>query len=120
MRLLMISSLHQTFKKIWYSLHMATKHEHSTHLDLMVEHPKQYNVFLLNDDYTSMDFVVDILMKLFRKNVHEAHKIMMEVHQKERGLCGVYPYEVAETKVYQVSSLARESGFPLKATLEEA
>lgn len=99
---------------------MATKHEHSTQLDMIVEHPKQYNVFLLNDDYTSMDFVVDILMKLFRKNFQEAHQIMIEVHQKGRGLCGVYSYEVAETKVHQVSILARENGFPLKAIMEEA
>lgn len=99
---------------------MATKHEHSTSVDLILEHPRQYNVFLLNDDYTSMDFVVEILMKFFRKNVQEAHTIMLEVHQKGRGLCGVYPYEVAETKVHQVSSLARENGFPLKAVMEEA
>lgn len=99
---------------------MATKHEHATQLDMIVEHPKQYNVFLLNDDYTSMDFVVDILMKLFRKNFQDAHRIMIEVHQNGRGLCGVYPYEVAETKVHQVSILARENGFPLKAIMEEA
>lgn len=99
---------------------MATKHEHSTQLDLILEHPKQYNVFLLNDDYTSMDFVVDVLMKLFRHNFQDAHRIMIEVHQKGRGLCGAYPYEVAETKIHQVSSLARENGFPLKAIMEEA
>lgn len=99
---------------------MATQHEHLTHLDLAVEHPKQYNVFLLNDDYTSMDFVVEILMNIFRRNVYDAHKIMMEVHQKGRGLCGVYPYEIAETKVHQVSTAARENQFPLKAQMEEA
>lgn len=99
---------------------MATKHEHSTQLTILVEHPKQYNVFLLNDDYTSMDFVVDILMKLFRRNFQEAHAIMIEVHRNGRGLCGVYPYEVAETKVHQVGILARENGFPLKAVMEEA
>ncbi|MDD2838360.1 MAG: ATP-dependent Clp protease adaptor ClpS [Sulfuricurvum sp.] len=99
---------------------MATKHEHSTDLDITVGHPKQYNVFLLNDDYTSMDFVVDILIKIFRRNFQDAHRIMIEVHQKGRGLCGVYPFEVAETKVHQVSSTARENGFPLKAIMEEA
>jgi len=99
---------------------MATKHEHSTDLDIALGHPKQYNVFLLNDDYTSMDFVVDVLMKIFRRNFHDAHRIMIEVHQKGRGLCGVYPYEIAETKVQQVSSTARENGFPLKAMMEEA
>ncbi|MBD3809815.1 MAG: ATP-dependent Clp protease adaptor ClpS [Sulfuricurvum sp.] len=99
---------------------MATQHEHSTFSDLMVEHPKQYNVFLLNDDYTSMDFVVEILMKIFRRNVQDAYAIMMEVHQKGRGLCGVYPYEIAETKVHQVRIAARENKFPLKAQMEEA
>jgi ATP-dependent Clp protease adaptor protein ClpS len=74
---------------------------------------------LLNDDYTSMDFVVDILMKIFRKSFHEAHIIMLEVHEKGRGLCGIYPYEIAETKVFQVGVEARENGFPLKAILEE-
>jgi len=99
---------------------MATQNEHSVQLENILEHPKQYKVFLLNDDYTSMDFVVEILMKLFRKNFHDAHRIMIEVHQNGRGLCGVYPYEVAETKVHQVSILARENGFPLKAIMEEA
>lgn len=112
--------MRQKFKKIRYSSNMATKHDYSTEVEITVEHPRQYNVFLLNDDYTSMDFVVDVLMKLFRKNVHEAHRIMLEVHQNGRGLCGVYTYEVAETKVHQVSALARENGFPLKAIMEEA
>jgi ATP-dependent Clp protease adaptor protein ClpS len=99
---------------------MATKHEHAVEHELSLAHPKQYNVFLLNDDYTSMDFVVDILMGIFRRDAHSAHAIMIEVHQKGRGLCGVYPYEIAETKVHQVGSLARENGFPLKAIMEEA
>ncbi|MBU1641892.1 ATP-dependent Clp protease adapter ClpS [bacterium] len=82
--------------------------------------PKQYVVFLLNDDYTSMDFVIDVLMNIFHKNYQEAEQIMLDVHKKERGVCGVYTYEVAETKVMQVSKLAREQGYPLKATMEEA
>ncbi|MGD9969192.1 MAG: ATP-dependent Clp protease adaptor ClpS [Sulfuricurvum sp.] len=99
---------------------MATKHDYQNDTDLTVSLPKQYKVYLLNDDYTSMDFVVNILIRVFRKNFEEAHAIMMEVHQKGQGLCGVYPYEIAETKVHQVRTLARESGFPLKAILEEA
>uniref|UniRef100_UPI003F5ED273 ATP-dependent Clp protease adapter ClpS n=1 Tax=Sulfonitrofixus jiaomeiensis TaxID=3131938 RepID=UPI003F5ED273 len=82
--------------------------------------PKQYLVLLLNDDYTSMDFVIDVLMNIFHKNYQEAERIMLDVHKKDRGVCGVYTYEVAETKVMQVSKLAREQGFPLKATMEEA
>jgi ATP-dependent Clp protease adaptor protein ClpS len=99
---------------------MATKHEHGIESEISVAYPKQYNVFLLNDDYTSMDFVVDILMTIFRKNFQDAHRIMIEIHQKGRGLCGVYSYEIAETKIHQVGSLARENGFPLKAIMEEA
>jgi len=99
---------------------MATKHEHQNESENLLEHPKQYKVFLLNDDYTSMDFVVDIVMKVFRRTFHDAHRIMMEVHEKGRGLCGTYSYEVAETKVHQVATAARENGFPLKAIIEEA
>lgn len=97
---------------------MSTKHELESELSLM--EPKQYVVFLLNDDYTSMDFVIDVLMNIFHKNYQEAEQIMLDVHKKERGVCGVYTYEVAETKVMQVSKLAREQGYPLKATMEEA
>lgn len=99
---------------------MSTKIEHQSDSELSVREPKRYNVFLLNDDYTSMDFVIDILMRIFRKNYSDAYTIMMQVHQKGRGLCGSYPYEIAETKVQQVNSLARESGFPLKAMMEES
>jgi len=81
--------------------------------------PKKYKVFLLNDDYTTMDFVVDILMKIFHKSYEEAERIMLEIHKKDRGLCGVYSYEIAETKVAQVHKAARENGFPLKAYMEE-
>ena len=81
--------------------------------------PKKYKVFILNDDYTSMDFVIDILMRFFHKSYEEAENIMLEVHKKERGLCGVYTHEIAETKVMQVIKKAQESGFPLKATMEE-
>ncbi|MDY0116342.1 MAG: ATP-dependent Clp protease adaptor ClpS [Sulfurimonadaceae bacterium] len=92
-----------------------------THLqyEIKVKHPKKYKVFLLNDDYSSMDFVVDILMTVFHKSYIEAEAIMIEVHQKERGICGVYTHEIAETKVMQVHKRARENGFPLKATMEE-
>lgn len=99
---------------------MATKEELGVRNDIEIGLPKQYNVFLLNDDYTSMDFVIDILMGVFRKNFQEANRIMMEVHQKGSGLCGVYSYEIAETKVFQVEKRARENGFPLKAIMEEA
>ena len=97
---------------------MSTKHELEG--ELSVREPKQYLVYLLNDDYTSMDFVIDVLMNIFQKNYQEAEQIMLDVHKKDRGICGVFTYEVAETKVMQVSKLSREQGFPLKATMEEA
>ena len=87
--------------------------------ETMLQHPKKYKVYLLNDDYTSMDFVVDILIGLFHKSFEQAEKIMLEIHKKDRGLCGVYSHEIAETKVMQVIKRAKDSGFPLKATMEE-
>ena len=98
---------------------MATKTEYELHEDISLKFPKKYKVYLLNDDYTSMDFVVDILMSIFHKSYEQAESIMLEIHKNERGLCGVYTHEIAETKVMQVTRRAKESGFPLKATIEE-
>ena len=80
--------------------------------------PSMYKVLLLNDDYTTMDFVVEILETVFNKAPAEAYRIMMAVHTQGQGLCGVYPFEVAETKVATVVELARGQGFPLRATME--
>lgn len=99
---------------------MSTKKERETEGELSLMEPRQYKVLLLNDDYTSMDFVVDILMSIFHKNYQEAEAIMLEIHRKDKGLCGVYTYEIAETKIMQVRRLAREQGYPLKAIMEEA
>jgi len=99
---------------------LSTKKEFELDNELALMEPKQYMVLLLNDDYTSMDFVVEVLMNIFHKNYQEAEQIMLDVHQKDKGICGVYTYEVAETKVMQVGKLAREQGYPLKATMEEA
>ena len=98
---------------------MATNIEFELDEEVTVKYPKKYKVFLLNDDYTSMDFVVDILMSIFHKNYEEAQDIMLEVHKNDRGLCGVYTYEIAETKIMQVRRKAKDNGFPLKATMEE-
>ncbi len=87
--------------------------------EISLKYPKKYKVFILNDDYTSMDFVVDILMNIFHKNYQEAENIMLEVHKNGKGLCGVYTHEIAETKVMQVIKKAQEHNFPLKATMEE-
>jgi ATP-dependent Clp protease adaptor protein ClpS len=80
--------------------------------------PELFKVLLLNDDYTTMDFVVEILESIFHKQPAEAFRIMMMVHTQGRGLCGVYPFEVAETKVASVVERARENGFPLRAAME--
>ena len=80
--------------------------------------PELFKVLLLNDDYTTMDFVVEILESVFNKAPAEAYRIMMAVHTQGQGLCGVYPFEVAETKIATVVELARGQGFPLRATME--
>ena len=98
---------------------MATNIEFELAEEVMVKHPKKYKVYILNDDYTSMDFVVDILITVFHKSYEQAENIMLEVHKKDRGLCGVYTHEIAETKVMQVVKKAKDSGFPLKAIMEE-
>jgi ATP-dependent Clp protease adaptor protein ClpS len=80
--------------------------------------PELFKVLLLNDDYTTMEFVVEILESVFHKQPAEAYRIMMAVHTQGKGLCGVYPHEVAETKVATVIERARENGFPLLAAME--
>jgi len=84
-----------------------------------IDEPSMYKVLLHNDDYTTMEFVVEILMLVFNKTPEEAVEIMLNVHQKGIGICGVYTYEVSETKVNTVHDLARDNGFPLKSTMEE-
>ena len=82
--------------------------------------PTQYKVILLNDDYTTMEFVVNVLESVFQKSPAEAYRIMMAVHLNGQGIAGIYSWEVAETKVETVTSMARDAGFPLKAVTEEA
>jgi ATP-dependent Clp protease adaptor protein ClpS len=81
--------------------------------------PSLYKVLLLNDDYTPMEFVVHVLEKYFSKGREEATRIMLHVHHKGVGICGVYTYEVAETKVTQVMDFARQHGHPLQCTMEK-
>ena len=82
--------------------------------------PSQYKVLLLNDDYTPMEFVVMVLRRFFRMDMEEATRVMLHVHQRGVGVCGVFTYEVAETKVTQVMDFARENQHPLQCTLEKA
>lgn len=84
-----------------------------------LKEPTLYRVILHNDHYTTMDFVVSVLETVFAKSPAEAFRIMMKVHTEGRGLCGLYPYEIAETKVATVHDLAKQQGFPLRASMEE-
>jgi ATP-dependent Clp protease adaptor protein ClpS len=87
--------------------------------DIQVQEPRKYKVFLLNDDYSTMEFVIEVLVKVFRKSTDEASTIMLNIHTNGRELCGVYSHEIAATKVAQVKTMARSQGFPLKAVMEE-
>jgi ATP-dependent Clp protease adaptor protein ClpS len=82
--------------------------------------PSQYKVLMLNDDYTPMEFVVMCLKRFFRMDLEQATRVMLHVHQRGVGVCGIFPYEVAETKVNQVMDFARENQHPLQCTLEKA
>ena len=98
---------------------MGTHTEHELSSEIEIKFPKRYKVLILNDDYTSMDFVVDILMSVFHKTYEQAEAIMLDVHKKDKGVCGVYTYEIAETKVLTVHKRAKDRGFPLKCIIEE-
>jgi ATP-dependent Clp protease adaptor protein ClpS len=85
-----------------------------------IREPKMYRVILHNDDYTTMDFVIEVLMSIFNKTVSDASRIMLDVHKKGKGICGVYTYDLAATRVARVHQLAHKREFPLKCSLEEA
>ncbi len=83
------------------------------------DRPPMYKVILHNDDYTTMEFVVEILLTVFGKSLEKATQIMLNVHNKGKAICGIYPRQVAETKVETVHNLASSKGFPLKSTMEK-
>lgn len=85
-----------------------------------LKEPKHYAVVLHNDNYTTMEFVTEVLRKYFHKTGEEAVQIMLKVHHQGKGVAGIYTFQIAETKVAQVEAHAREKGFPLKCTVEEA
>jgi len=84
-----------------------------------LKRPDMYRVIMLNDDFTPMDFVVNIVRKIFKKTTEEATEIMLNVHRKGSATCGVYTYEIAETKAVEVASCARHAGHPLQCTVEK-
>ncbi len=86
---------------------------------LELEEPKMFKVLLHNDNYTSMEFVVEILMGIFKKTQPQAEQLMLQIHEKDKAICGVYTFEIAQTKAHQVKQLAKQNEFPLLATIEE-
>ena len=100
----------------------STRREHelvTEEAEPKLKRPPLYQVVLLNDDYTPMEFVVHVLERFFNKGREEATRIMLHVHQKGVGICGVYTYEVAETKVAQVMDFSRQNQHPLQCTMEK-
>ena len=98
---------------------IENQHEHELEEIIELKKPKMYKVMLLNDDFTSMEFVMNTLMGIFHKSEEDAYKITMYIHNKGSGLCGIYTREIAETKVAQVLNSAKKSKFPLRAVMEE-
>jgi len=95
------------------------KYEEELDLALELEEPQMFKVLLHNDDYTSMDFVVEVLTGIFHKSYEQAEQIMLQIHEKGKAICGVYSFEIAQTKAQQVKQSAKQNEFPLLATIEE-
>jgi ATP-dependent Clp protease adaptor protein ClpS len=87
---------------------------------IKIKKPKNYKVVMYNDDYTTMEFVINILVSVFNKKLVEAEKIMLDVHERGKGIAGIYSRDIALTKVSIAMSMAKEKGFPFKLTVEEA
>lgn len=98
---------------------MSTQSEIKERVKHKLKEPKQYSVIMWNDDFTTTDFVVDILIRIFKKDEITARAIMLDVHRKGKGVVGNYPYDIAVTKVKAALSCARDEGFPFRMTLEE-
>jgi ATP-dependent Clp protease adaptor protein ClpS len=86
---------------------------------IKIKKPKHYTVVMHNDDFTTMEFVVNVLINIFNKKTEEANKIMLDVHKKGKGIAGIYPYDIAVTKVSIAMTSAEAEGFPFKLTIEE-
>ena len=84
-----------------------------------IKKPKNYKVVMYNDDYTTMEFVINILVSVFNKKIVEAEKIMLDVHERGKGIAGIYSHDIAITKVSTAMSMAKENGFPFKLIVEE-
>ena len=102
-------------------LENTPRHEYDedSSTDTVLDEPKLYKVLMHNDHFTTMDFVVEILMQVFHKKEPEALQIMMNIHKQGMGMCGIYTYDIAHTKATEVHRRARERGFPLRCTCDE-
>jgi len=87
--------------------------------ELDLAEPGKWKVLLLNDDYSTMEFVVEVLMKVFKKTAEQAYQIMLDVHKNGKGVCGVYCYEIAEAKMETVAVMGKQQGYPLRAVMTE-
>ena len=94
--------------------------EIQTNFDTQLHEPKMFLVYMLNDDYTSWEFCLRIIINVFNKSLEEADDITNDIHTKGKGLCGLYNFEIAETKASIVEKQARKEGFPMKCSVEEA
>lgn len=99
---------------------MATKGALKERIDDIVKEPRQYKVLMHNDDFTTMEFVVGVLIDIFHKNEADANAIMLTVHNKGRAMVGTYPYDIAVTRVNLALTRAKAEGFPFRMTVEEA
>lgn len=94
-------------------------YDYKSEIDVKLVLPKMSKVVMLNDDYTTQDFVVSILRDVFNKNIDEATSIMLEIHNNGRGICGIYTYDIAQTKANIAIQKSRKAGYPLKIIVEE-
>ncbi len=94
------------------------QYENTTEVLEKVQEPIRYKVILLNDDYTTQEFVIEVLQKIFHKNFEDSLNLMLQIHHNGKGVCGIYPYDIAEIKAVQVRKMAKEKQYPLRAILE--
>lgn len=99
---------------------MSTNASIKERTNIKVKEPKRYKVVMQNDDFTPMDFVVDILVMIFKKSIEEANEIMLAVHNNGKAIVGIYSYDIAKSKSDEAVSIAREEGYPFKVKVEEA
>lgn len=98
---------------------MAAGTQTKTKTEIEIRYPERYNVILINDDYTPMPFVIQLLIEIFNRNIEQATAITMQVHEQGKGVAGTYNLEIAEQKVAEVDLASRANGFPLKVIMEK-